>query len=165
MLDDAARLSERMARKGWKHTLGDAIEVRDLDHFTKGMAAVVVREIVSPDQFWDRRVQSAKATIESIVPPGAAFVLVDRNNFGDFSDGRHALPLVLRDGEDWGTPETSEIAVKELTARISEGATHFVLPWTCSWWAYTYPELFARLNSEGSDAYHDGLLAVFPLRK
>lgn len=165
LLDDARRLSEVNAAKSWKLTLDDAIDVEQLPHFTKGMAAIIVRHIIKPDELWARRINMARRIIEGIVKPGASFVLVERDQFGEFSEARKALPLVSRNGQDWGLPENPRVAIEELKARAAEGATHFVLPWTSFWWSDTYADFFAEFLKDQAKPYHDGLILAFELQK
>jgi predicted O-methyltransferase YrrM len=144
LLDDASRASERRAASNWQEVLGDKIEVIRLAKFTKGMVAVIIRETVKTDRLWELRLAQAKAKIESLVIPGASFVMVESGNFGEFSDGRRPIPLVKRGEEDWGPPENSDAAAQELEKRRREGATHFVLPWTSFWWLDSYADFFKR---------------------
>jgi predicted O-methyltransferase YrrM len=147
LLDDAARKAEKAALAHWTDVLGEAVDVQRLPNFTKGMAAIVIKELVKAESLWQRRVARATRLIESLVPSDGTFVLVDGGNFGQFADDRRPVPLVRRGDEDWGPPENSEAALAELGARRNEGATHFVLPWTSFWWFETYPEFCTRLAS------------------
>src|SRR4051794_31280295 len=81
LLDDASRGAERIAASNWRDTLGDAIEVVKLPKFTKGMVAVIVKRTIPAGDLWNLRVRNAKQQIESLVPTGAAFVLVESKNF------------------------------------------------------------------------------------
>ena len=161
LLDDASRAAERIAARNWQETLGDRIEVVRLPKFTKGMAAVIIRKTIKSDQLWEIRLSEAKRKIESLIEPGASFVMVESGNFGDFAQGRRALPLVLHGEEDWGSPENSDIAAQELEKRRSEGATHFILPWTSFWWLDSYADFFKRFPA----AQSGDLLVVIDLRK
>ncbi|HEX3356285.1 MAG TPA: hypothetical protein VHS31_04820 [Tepidisphaeraceae bacterium] len=165
LLDDANRGAERIAARDWQEVLGDAIEVRHLPHFTKGMAAVIVHKMVKLDQLWNLRWAGAKKQIENLTAAKDAFVLVESKNWDDFADGRHALPLVKRGDEDWGAPENDQIAMAELESRRSEGATHFILPWTSFWWVDCYGAFFSELRRRFNCVADGDLLLAFDLRK
>jgi predicted O-methyltransferase YrrM len=165
LLDDASRGSERRAAIAWQETLDDAIEVMKLSNFTKGMVAVVVRRTAKSSELWNLKLAHAKQEIESLVPSRSAFVLVDQSNWDGFAGDRRAWPLVKRGEEDWGTPESSDAAMAELRARIGEGATHFVLPWTSVWWTDSYGEFFEKLRAEFKCVAEGDLLLAFDLRR
>jgi predicted O-methyltransferase YrrM len=164
LLDDAARIAERTAVRNWTETLGDAIEAKQLPHFTKGMAAVIVHETVQNGELWPRRVLNAKKQIELIVPAGKPFVLVELGQWDAFAGDRHAWPLVRKNGEDWGSPQRDEDALRELEARRKEGATHFFLPWTSFWWADVYGGFLAHLRKNHKCVVDGDLLLGFDLR-
>ncbi len=164
LLDDAARNSEQQAARNWQETLGDAVEVIQLPHFTKGMAAVIVRRPVHSSALWDLRIAGAKRRIESAVAPGTAFILIESKNWEDFADGRRAWPLVRRGDEDWGAPENAESAIAEFEARLKEGATHFILPWTSYWWIDSYLHFFAMMQHDFGPASWGDLLYIVDLR-
>jgi len=92
-------------------------------------------------------------------------VLIEAQNFAAFAGGRKPLPLVLKDGEDFGIPETGEMALRELEARRREGATHFVLPWTSFWWKDSYPEFWKKAFAGGQPVRSGDLLLAFDLRQ
>ena len=160
LLDDASRGSERIAARNWQETLGDAVEVIKLPNFTKGMVAAIVKRAVPVADLWSARLANAKKQIEAIVPAGAKFVLVESSNW----EGLNAWPLVKRGDEDWGSPESDDVAMAELEARKSEGATHFILPWTSVWWTDSYPQFFAQLRKKYRCVADGDLLLAFDLR-
>ena len=164
LLDDASRRSERIATRNWQEVLGPAIELSQLPHFTKGLASVIVREVVKANLLWHRRIAAAKRQIESFIDRGATFVLVESENFGTFADDRHPVPLVRRGDEDWGPPEDDKSAMAELQARRNEGATHFVLPWTSFWCTDTYSGFIAQLREQFRSVADGDLLLAFELK-
>jgi hypothetical protein len=157
-----------MAVRNWQETLGDAIEVMPFPGFTKGMAAAIVRRVVATPDLWDMRLAKAHKQIEEFVSADSRFVLVEPSSF-DHLAGRRAIPLVSYEHEDWksdwGSPESDEIATRELEDRRREGATHFVLPWTSFWWTDCYPKFFAHLRRDYRCVADGDLLLAFDLRK
>jgi hypothetical protein len=169
LLDDANRVSERLAVRNWQETLGDAIEVMPFPGFIKGMAAVIVRRIVTTEVLWNIRLATAQKQINAFVGNDARFVLVESSNFDRLRTGRRPIPLVSHEHEDWksdwGPPESDEVATRELEDRRREGATHFVLPWTSFWWTDCYPKFFAHLRRDYRCVADGDLLLAFDLRK
>lgn len=49
LLDDASRSDEQDAMRLWRHNLGDAIEVRALEGFAKGLSAILIRSTEIPE--------------------------------------------------------------------------------------------------------------------
>jgi predicted O-methyltransferase YrrM len=164
LLDDAARGAERRAVRNWQETLGDAIEASELEHFSKGMAAILVNEPVRREELWARRLSGARRRIETIVPAGGTFVLIESRFWDGFAGGRRAVPFVRRGDEDWGPPEDDGAAMAELTARRREGVTHFVLPWTSFWWTDCYGGFIAHLRERFRCVCEGDLLLAFDLQ-
>lgn len=164
LLDDADRTSERKAIANLQDNLGGAIEARMLQGFTKGMAAIIVREPIPSDTLWQRKLVTAKVAIESVIPPGADFVMIGEDFWlGTWSDGRRSLPLVLRNGEAWDAPENDAMAISELQLREEAGATHLVLPWPSFWWLEYYGSFFTHLRASSSCVFTNDQLIIFEL--
>jgi len=166
LLDDAGRASERAACACWQANLGEAIAVRRLPGFARGLAAVIVREPVPRRALWERKLEATRREIEALTAPGETFILAeDGQSLPAWSGGRRAVPLVCRGGVDWGAPADSAAAARELERRRREGAGHFALLWTAAWWRETYAGFFERLRAKfRCVADHDRLL-MFDLRR
>lgn len=164
LLDDAARRSERQAVANWKSSLGDAIEVINLEGFAKGMAAVIVREPVRIGDLWERKLALTKMEIERAAPVGCAIVLVDQNYWGEpLGEGRSDVALVEREGVSWGPPANETQAIEELESRREEGAGYIAFLWPAFWWKDCYPALFDHLFARFECSVENDRLLLFKL--
>jgi glycosyltransferase involved in cell wall biosynthesis len=92
---------------------------------------------------WLVRTDAAVAEADAVVPPGAAFVLIDDDEWGATSDlnllpGRTLVPFLVRDGIYWGPPADDEAAVAELEEARGAGSDIFLFPWFTEWWLDHY---------------------------
>ncbi|HEV3480013.1 MAG TPA: glycosyltransferase [Gaiellaceae bacterium] len=92
---------------------------------------------------WLVRTDAAVTEAETVVPPGAAFVLVDDDEWGATSDrnllpGRTFVPFLVRGGIYWGPPADDEIALAALQHARGAGADIFLFPWFTEWWLDHY---------------------------
>lgn len=111
--------------------------------------------------------QKARATQEicELVPPEAAFVLVDSGLWwqgGEFG-ARRRRSLVERDGEDWGLPVDARTAMDELDRRSAEGARWLVFAWPAFWWFEEFPGLLDGLRERFRCVLESRRLVVFDL--
>jgi predicted O-methyltransferase YrrM len=164
LLDDAQRRSERSAVGHWVDTLEEAIEVRTPAGFTKGLAAIIIREPVPRRELWERKLALAKRWIEGTVAPGGRFVLIEQDYWPQgFRGGLRSEALVQRAGEPMGLPEDDRRALGELEQRRQEGATHVVFLWTAFWWLDAYAGFFGYLRTHYRCAVENDLLVAFDL--
>src|SRR5262249_19515975 len=70
------------------------------------------------------------------IPPGAAFILVDEDQWAadTMLAGRCRLPFVEREGQYWGPPADDGAAIKELERLCASGAGFLVFAWPAFWW-------------------------------
>jgi glycosyltransferase involved in cell wall biosynthesis len=92
---------------------------------------------------WLVRTDAAINEAEAVVPRGAAYVLLDDDEWGATSDpnllpGRRLVPFLVRDGIYWGPPADDEAAVAALEEAHGAGADIFVFPWFTEWWLDEY---------------------------
>jgi hypothetical protein len=89
-----------------------------------------------------------------VVPRGAAYVLLDDDEWGASSNGvlpgRTVVPFLVRDGVYWGPPGDDDAAVAALEEAHGAGAEIFVFPWFTEWWLDHYL------------GFGDALRALFP---
>jgi hypothetical protein len=99
-------------------------------------------------QYLDR-VERVIRTIDTHVPVGSPFILVDdlQLGLGPTVRGRRAIPFVERHGEYWGAPPDDEAAVKELDRQFDLGLRHIAIAWPSRWYLDAYPAWAARLSS------------------
>jgi len=115
---------------------------------------------------WFHRISRSVAEIEAIVPPGAAFILVDGDQWGTDAllAGRSRLPFLERDGEYWGPPEDDEAAIRELERLRSAGAEFILFAWPAFWWLDYYAQFSGHLRSGSACRLENDRLIVFDLR-
>jgi glycosyltransferase involved in cell wall biosynthesis len=91
---------------------------------------------------WLVRTDAAVKEAEAVVPRGAAYVLLDDDEWGATSNGvlpdRTVVPFLVRDGLYWGPPGDDEAAVAALEEAHGAGAEIFVFPWFTEWWLDHY---------------------------
>jgi glycosyltransferase involved in cell wall biosynthesis len=92
---------------------------------------------------WLVRTEAAVREAEAFVPAGAAYVLVDDDEWGATSNrnllpGRTLVPFLVRDGLYWGPPGDDENAVAALEQARGAGAEIFLFPWFTEWWLDHY---------------------------
>jgi hypothetical protein len=92
---------------------------------------------------WLVRTDAAVTEAAAVVPPGAAFVLIDDDEWGVTSDanllpGRTLVPFLARGGIYWGPPDDDAIALAALEQARGAGADIFLFPWFTEWWLDHY---------------------------
>jgi hypothetical protein len=97
---------------------------------------------------WPQRILLAKGDIESLVPLGASYVLVNNNELenNQLLAGRRCYPFLECNGEYWGPPRNDDVAIAELSRLRSEkGAAYVFFSWTAYWWLEHYVKFHAWL--------------------
>ena len=108
---------------------------------------------------WFHRLRRAVAVIDTRIPAGTRFILVDGDSWetGGTIDGRQALRPMERDGAYWGRPPDGAVAVAELERMRDAGARFLAISWTCWWWLEHYDGLkdWLERHAEALDATDD----------
>lgn len=166
LLDDAKRSSERAILRRWQESLGDAIEVIDLPRFSKGLAAILVREPIRCDELWPHRTRLTMRELERLIAPDESFILIDHNCWGDqLLPSRRSIPFLERDGKYWGLPPDDETAIRELTRLQQKGAAFVVFSWPAHWWFDYYPRFHKHLRTQFPSVLDNDRVTVFDLRE
>jgi glycosyltransferase involved in cell wall biosynthesis len=116
---------------------------------------------------WPTRVLQSKADIESVLPRGAAYIIVNENEWGDDQPvgGRHAIPFLECNGNYGGPPADDEVAIAELIRlRRDNDASYLVISWTSYWWLEHYVEFHAWLRSQCRCLLENERLTIFDIR-
>jgi hypothetical protein len=165
LLDDSKRPEERAAIKAWQDNLGDAVTIRQLPGFAKGMAAVIVNKPVPLKELWQYRFELSKAEIEKAVPPGSAFLLAGEAWWGtELATPRKIIPFTEHEGDYWGEPADDASAIAELDRLMGKGARHIVFGWPSFWWLDYYTGFVAELERRGKKVIDNDRLVMFELR-
>jgi glycosyltransferase involved in cell wall biosynthesis len=89
---------------------------------------------------WYHRIAEAMQHVEMSVPSGAAFILVDDNQWqaDELIGGRNWLPFLEREGQYWGPPVDDAEAIREIERLRASGWTYVVFAWPSFWWLDYY---------------------------
>jgi len=165
LLDDSKRPEERAAIKAWEENLGDAVSIRQLPGFAKGMAAIVIKTPVATKDFWHHRFALSKAEIEAVVPENDSVMIAGESWWSDeLGLSRRTLPYTEKDGAYWGQPADDTAAVAELERLTAGGARFMAFGWPTFWWLTHYTGLAAELGRHGRKVLDNDRLVLFDLR-
>ena len=116
---------------------------------------------------WPHRLLQAKRDIESLVPGGASYILVNEDEWGigEPVSKRHAVPFLERDGPYAGHPADDAGAISELERLRNKGADFIVFWWTSFWWFEHYPRFYEYVCSEFPCVLRNDGLVVFDLKQ
>lgn len=113
---------------------------------------------------WQEKLEVLKEEIEAIIPPGDKFVFIDDAMLGDNPvSGRHAIPLLQRDGQSLGAPHDSAMAIRELEQLHRSGINYVLIAWPAFWWLDYYIELREHLASGSRCVLNNSRLVAFKL--
>ena len=166
LLDDSKRPEEKAAIKAWQDNLGDAVTIRQLPVFAKGMAAIVINHPVPTQSLWRHRFTLSKNEIESRVPDGEPVLIAGESWWADeLGLARPVIPFTENEGHYWGEPADDAAAIAELNKSVrGRGARHIVFGWPTFWWLGHYSGLMNELNRRGQKVLDNDRLVLFELR-
>ena len=166
LLDDANRSDERKVLASWDDAFGEAISVRRLPDFVKGLAVVQIHSCLTPkDPEWGK-VQRAAQRVKQVIGPSETFVLVDENRWGHaFLEDRTAMPFLERNGDYWGPPSDDDQAVAELERLRHAGAGFIVFVWPAFWWLDHYAGFAEHLETRYHCVIKSDHVVVYDLRR
>ncbi len=115
---------------------------------------------------WFHQIRLALQEIETLVPRGENFILVDENQWGAGNHilGRQRIPFIERDGEYWGPPADDATAIREVERLQQSGAHFMVFAWPTFWWLEHYAEFHRHLRTKFRCLLENDRLVVFNLR-
>lgn len=114
---------------------------------------------------WLKRLDRTLNDIESAIPVGDTFILVDEEMleteiFGE----RSTIPFLERDGMYWGLPPDDDTAIRELERLRCSGANFIVFAWPAFWWLEYYAEFRNHLRLQFQKVVENDRFIVFDLR-
>ncbi len=102
--------------------------------------------------------------LAGVMPAAAQFILVDDENFRTFLPVQRRIdPFLERDGQYWGQPADSDIAVRELERLRAGGAKFIAFAWPAFWWLEHYPGLAKHLEARYRGVLRNDRLIIFDL--
>jgi hypothetical protein len=144
LLDDANRPDEKNALAGWASVLGDAIEIRTIEGFAKGLGAVIIREIVKPGEIWDHMMKRAVRDLNSAV-----------------SSGSRALTNFVVEREFSFPPASGDDVINAIRRHVLHGVDVVVFGWPAFWWFEHFKELAPFLHSQARTVVKNDRIAVY----
>jgi predicted O-methyltransferase YrrM len=155
LLDDASRANERAVLSNWSDNLGDAIEVRQLPGFVKGLAAVTILEVVPHAELWSRREYLTKAELNERVPRGSGIVLAGHEALAGLLPECRKIPF-------W-PPCDSDHAIQQFESMIASGAEYLAVLWPSFWWFDCYATFFEYLDSRSESIVRNDRMVLVRL--
>ena len=119
---------------------------------------------------WMQSVTRSIGLVESVVPTGSTFVLIDEHQWsGDWGESevvqdRHAVRIPARNGQYAGHPNDDEEAIDALERADSEGADFVVIAEPAFWWLEHYEGFRQHLESRYSRVCDNSAVAIFRRR-
>jgi hypothetical protein len=120
---------------------------------------------------WTARLHAAMAAVKAVVPPGATYILVDDQQWGERRGGadiltdRRSFPFLERDGQYYGPPPDDGTAIRELERLREAGAGYAVFAWPAFWWLAHYAEFGAYLKARYPTLVETDAVVVFDTRR
>jgi hypothetical protein len=111
---------------------------------------------------WNNRVEEAWATLETLIPEKSVCILVDECQL-ELNQSKF-LPFLEKNGEYWGVPNDTAVAISELERMRQLGCSFIAFAWPSFWWLEHYSGLAKYLHSKFSCVLQNDLLIVFDLR-
>jgi hypothetical protein len=144
-------------------------ELNNYDKQCSALRATLERNGISVDvdawkkHSWFHRLDRAVADIIKTVPEQTSFVLIDGgawNARGAFGR-RQVLPFLEHEGEDWGPPLNSDIAIETFQSLQREGLDYFVIGWPDFWWFDEYASFFIHLAQTATCVLKNENVAIY----
>ena len=114
---------------------------------------------------WPQRLLLAKKDIESLVPEGMGYILINEDEWGscDPVQKRIFMPFVEKDGKYWGPPGDDNQAITELNRLRKTGAGFLIFWWTSFWFLDHYKDFSDYIISNYSCVLSNDRLIVYDL--
>lgn len=167
LLDDASRSSEMAAIAHWQKIFGQAFMVEHLSGFSKGLAAVIIRQPVPMAEVEVHAARLMAEELAAVVPADATFMFVGEDIGPDQAaiSRRRAVPFLEKGGCYWGTPADDDAAIKELERLRDSGKDFIVFPWQAFWWLDFYEGFHHYLRARFPCVLNSSRQVVFDLRE
>jgi predicted O-methyltransferase YrrM len=164
LLDDSNREQERTALARWIDLFGGAIEVLSLPCAFKGLAAVIVRKVVTRSEIGERRLARACEDLRRAVADEAQLLVVGEDWWREaVTEGLRTVPFTEHEGRYNGPPPDDDAALRELERLIND-MDFLVIGWPYFWWLDFYPALRRKLEDYPQVFSNDRLLIFQTLR-
>ncbi len=132
-----------------------------------GLGMEVENYRADPWFHWLQQQSQATQEIETLVPPGNQFILVDDATWEPCEvivTDRRAIPFLEKDGRYWGPPPDDETAVRELDRLRQQGASFIAFASPAFWWLDSFVGFHHYLRTQYRCVLEDDRLILFDLR-
>jgi hypothetical protein len=132
----------------------------------KSGAAPIERHPGKPFDTWWHRLHAAAKAVESMLPEGEPYVLIDEEQFScEFVAGHTRVPFVY-DGDCYvGQPVDTGEAIQRLERFNAAGEKYLVIGWPAFWWFDHYANLLEQLKTCFQLLHAGDLVFVFRLEE
>jgi hypothetical protein len=115
-------------------------------------------------QSWICRLAEACGEIESTIPIGQPFLLVDDCRWGmDATPRRQPIPFLERNGVYWGAPADDQTAIRELERHRQAGVGYIVFGWPSFWWLDHFKDFLIHLETRDRRVLDNDRLKIYRL--
>jgi hypothetical protein len=115
---------------------------------------------------WNKRALLTVKEVNSLIPPGETFLLVDDEQLDAcYFPGHTVIPFLERDGEYCGPPPDDATAVRELERLRRRGASFMIFAFPAFWWLDYYAEFHSYLCEEYPCVLENDRLVAFDLHQ
>jgi hypothetical protein len=119
-----------------------------LDHVAPEAARSDVAKVELAKHQWGDQLRRTINELNRLIPRGSNVILVDHARIGpEVLEGRDVTPFLERNGEYWGCPADSTVAVDEFKRLREVGARYVVFAWPAHWWLDYYSDFDVYLRS------------------
>ena len=158
LLDDAGRAEEKAILQRWQESLGDAIAVRRLPGFSRGLAVVIVCQPVRRAELWAHRERLTQRDVGRLVPRGSLVISVGGI---PLAPGRRVFSFM----EDEGLPANDAMAIHEVERLRKKGAGFLAFAGHAFWWLDCYAGLARHLRERHRCLLENDRVVLFKLRR
>lgn len=114
---------------------------------------------------WDNTRALLLDQLETTLPPGEPFVLIDDQQvgIGEALSGRGVIPFLEHDGKYWGPPNDAQQAIDNLQRLRDKGIRWLAVAWTSYWWLDQFGHLSVHLDRHATCVLRTPHVTVFKL--
>lgn len=115
---------------------------------------------------WFHLLSHAINDIASYLPQDETFILVDDDTWGaqEIYPNRTVIPFLECNGQYNGTPESDDIAIRELRRLLDSSVRFIVFAWPSFWWLEYYQEFHKHLLDNFNCILENERVVIFALK-
>jgi Sulfotransferase domain len=115
---------------------------------------------------WIEALEQAVREFQKTIPSTEPYILIDDEHMAGslLDEPRRVRRLDERDGQNWGPPPDSAVAIDQVERLRQKGVNYLVIVWPCFWWLDHYTVFDAYLKDRFAVLLHNERLLVMDLR-